>query len=39
MLLSQALDIVHHFTPQEFSTLSDLLSPELIESVLLIPAQ
>ncbi|WP_435929291.1 IS4 family transposase [Dryocola sp. BD613] len=34
MLLSQALDIVHNFTPQEFSTLSDLLSPELIDECL-----
>ena len=34
MLLSQALDIVHNFTPQEFSGLSDLLSPELIDECL-----
>lgn len=34
MLLSQALDIVHKFTPQEFSALSDLLSPELIDECL-----
>lgn len=34
MLLSQALDTVHKFTPQEFSTLADLLSPELIDQCL-----
>lgn len=34
MLLSQALDTVHKFTPQEFATLSDLLSPELIDQCL-----
>lgn len=34
MLLSQALDTVHKFTPQEFAALSDLLSPELIDQCL-----
>ncbi|EAA7286054.1 IS4 family transposase [Salmonella enterica subsp. enterica] len=34
MLLSQALDTVHKFTPKEFSALSDLLSPELIDECL-----
>lgn len=34
MLLSQALDTVHKFTPQEFAALSDLLSPELIDECL-----
>ncbi|GKX49171.1 hypothetical protein Pcaca03_09770 [Pectobacterium carotovorum subsp. carotovorum] len=34
MLLSQALNTVHKFTPQEFSALSDLLSPELIDECL-----
>lgn len=34
MLLSQALDAVHQFTPQEFSALSDLLSPDLIDQCL-----
>ena len=34
MLLSQVLDIVHKFTPQELSALSDLLSPELIDECL-----
>lgn len=34
MLLSQAIDIVHKFTPQEFAALSDLLSPELIDECL-----
>ena len=34
MLLSQALDTVHKFTPEEFSALSDLLSPELIDECL-----
>lgn len=34
MLLSQALDTVHKFTPQEFSALADLLSPELIDECL-----
>lgn len=34
MLLSQALDTVHKFTPHEFSTLADLLSPELIDECL-----
>lgn len=35
MLLSQALDSVQKFTPKEFSALSDLLSPELIDECLL----
>lgn len=34
MLLSQALDTIHKFTPHEFSALSDLLSPELIDECL-----
>lgn len=34
MFLNQALDIVHKFTPQEFTALSDLLSPELIDECL-----
>lgn len=34
MLLSQALDTVHKFTPEAFSALSDLLSPELIDECL-----
>ncbi len=34
MLLSQALDTVNQFTPQEFTTLADLLSPELIDECL-----
>ncbi|MDO6410138.1 IS4 family transposase [Pantoea phytobeneficialis] len=34
MLLSQALDTVLNFTPKEFSALSDLLSPELIDECL-----
>lgn len=34
MLLSQALDTIHQFTPQEFAALSDLLSPELIDECL-----
>ncbi len=34
MLLSQALDAVLKFTPKEFSALSDLLSPELIDECL-----
>jgi len=34
MLLSQALDAVLNFTPKEFSALSDLLSPELIDECL-----
>jgi IS4 transposase len=34
MLLSQALNTVHKFTPKEFSALSDLLSPELIDECL-----
>jgi hypothetical protein len=34
MLLRQALDTVHKFTPHEFSALADLLSPELIDECL-----
>lgn len=34
MLLSQALDTVHKFTPEEFSALSDLISPELFDECL-----
>lgn len=34
MLLGQALDTVHKFTPKEFSALSELLSPELINECL-----
>ncbi len=34
MLLSQALDAVLKFSPKEFSALSDLLSPELIDECL-----
>lgn len=34
MLLSQALDAVRKFSPEEFSSLSDLLSPELIDECL-----
>ena len=34
MLLSQALDAIHKFTPHEFSALSDLLSPELTDPCL-----
>lgn len=34
MLLSQALDTVQKFTPQEFAALADLLSPELIDQCL-----
>lgn len=34
MLLSQALDTVHKFSPQEFAALSDLISPELIDECL-----
>ncbi len=34
MLLSQALDTVHKFSPQEFAALADLLSPELIDECL-----
>lgn len=30
-MFCQALDTVHKFTPQEFTALSDLLSPELID--------
>ena len=35
MLLRQALDTVHKFTPKEFSALSDLLSPGLIDECLM----
>ncbi|GAA3527973.1 hypothetical protein GCM10022394_03920 [Zobellella aerophila] len=35
MQLSQALDAVHQFTPEEFAGLSDLLSPGLIEQCLI----
>ncbi|QGY28912.1 IS4 family transposase [Pantoea cypripedii] len=34
MLLSQALETVLNFTPKEFTALSDLLSPELIDECL-----
>lgn len=34
MLLSQALNTVHNFTPEAFSTLSELLSPEIIDECL-----
>lgn len=34
MLLSQALDAVHKFSPHEFVALADLLSPELINECL-----
>lgn len=34
MLLSQALNTVHNFTPEAFSALSELLSPELIDECL-----
>ncbi|OUF02485.1 hypothetical protein AZZ94_003019 [Enterobacter hormaechei] len=34
MLLSQALNTVHNFTPVAFSALSELLSPELIDECL-----
>lgn len=34
MLLGQALDTVHKFTSKEFSALSELLSPELINECL-----
>ncbi|WP_035338766.1 transposase domain-containing protein, partial [Dickeya sp. DW 0440] len=34
MLLSQALDTLHPFTPQEFAVPSDRLSPELIDECL-----
>ena len=34
MLLSQALDTVHKFTPHEFAALADLFSPELIDECL-----
>ncbi|WP_258982004.1 transposase domain-containing protein [Scandinavium manionii] len=34
MLLSQALDTVHKFSPLEFAALADLLSPELIDECL-----
>ncbi len=34
MFLSQALDRVYQFTPEQFNALSDVLSPELIEQCL-----
>ena len=34
MQLSQALDAIHHFSPENFSSLSSLLSPEMIEECL-----
>ncbi len=34
MLLSQALETIHNYTPEEFSALSDLLSPEIIDECL-----
>lgn len=34
MFLSQALDRIHHFSPEQFNALSDVLSPELIEQCL-----
>lgn len=34
MLLSQSLNTVHKFTPEEFSALSDLLSPDVIDECL-----
>ena len=34
MLLSQVLNTVHNFTPEAFSALSELLSPELIDECL-----
>lgn len=34
MFLSQALERIHHFSPDQFSALSDVLSPELIEQCL-----
>ncbi|WP_051880668.1 transposase domain-containing protein [Buttiauxella noackiae] len=34
MLLSQALNTVHKFTPEAFSAISELLSPELIDECL-----
>ncbi|WP_248465106.1 transposase domain-containing protein, partial [Pectobacterium versatile] len=34
MLLSQALNTVHKFTPEAFSSLSELLSPEIIDECL-----
>lgn len=35
MLLSQALDTIQRFTPEEFASLSDLLSPDLIDECLM----
>lgn len=35
MLLSQALDTIQRFTPEEFASLSDLLSPDLIDECLI----
>ena len=34
MFLSQALDRIYQFTPEQFNALSDVLSPELIEQCL-----
>lgn len=34
MQLSQALDAIHQFSPEEFTSLSSLLSPEMIEECL-----
>jgi len=34
MFLSQALDRIHTFSPEQFSSLSEVLSPELIEQCL-----
>ena len=34
MLLSQALDAIHDFAPENFSALSELLEPELIDECL-----
>lgn len=34
MFLSQALDRIHSFSPEQFSSLSEVLSPELIEQCL-----
>nr|WP_249642955.1 transposase domain-containing protein [Pectobacterium carotovorum] len=34
MLLSQALNTVHKFTPEAFSSLSERLSPEIIDECL-----
>lgn len=34
MFLSQALDRLHHFTPEQFNNLADVLSPDLIATCL-----